>query len=133
MARRSQTEFGTPLSILERLTDLDPATAQETSAAPWEEARILRSALCRDLTSLLNTRRAEEDFDPAFEQASRSVLNYGVIDFTYYNLKSSLDQERIRRSIEKAIRQYEPRLSQVVVTVNEPDLLNPVLAFEVSG
>src|SRR5947208_58910 len=110
MARRSETEFGTSLSILERLTDLDPAVTQETAAAPWEESRVLRSSLCRDLTALLNTRRAEEDFDTAYEQASRSVLNYGVIDFTYYNLKSSLDQERIRRSIEKAIRQYEPRL-----------------------
>ncbi len=74
--------------------------------------RRLKDSLRRDLTALLNTRRAEQDFDPSFEQATNSLLTFGVIDFTSYNLNSSVDQERVRQSIERAIRQFEPRLTE---------------------
>ena len=54
----------------------------------WEEMRQFKAALCRDLAALLNTRRAEQDFDPAFEQATNSLLTFGVADFTSFNLKN---------------------------------------------
>src|SRR3954453_4830900 len=121
-----QDESGGSISLLDRLTDLCPESRSEVRSSAWEERRNARAALCRDVAALLNTRRAEEAFDPDFEQATKSLLAFGVADFTSYNLKSSLDQERVRRSIEKAIRQFEPRLTQVVVTVKEPDPLKPV-------
>ena len=53
----------------------------------------------------------ERDFDPAYEQATNSLLSFGVTDFTAYNLKSGVDQELVRRSIERSIRLFEPRLT----------------------
>src|SRR5215471_14867843 len=75
-------QVGVNLSILDRLTEQDgPLDA-------W-------SGLCRDLSALLNTRRAGRDFDPGYEQASNSVLTFGVADFTSLNLKSEPDQENV--------------------------------------
>ena len=119
MAARN-TQVGAPLSILDRLTESDGPTDA------W-------SGLCRDLSALLNTRRATSDFDPSYEQAVNSVLTFGVTDFTTFNLKSELDQENLRVSIERAIRQFEPRLTHVTVSVEEPDPLKPVLRFQVSA
>jgi len=95
--------------------------------------REIKAGLCRDLSALLNTRRAEADFDPEFEQATNSILTFGVADFTSLNLKSRIEQDRVRLSIERAIRQFEPRLTRVAVTVEEADALRPVLRFEVSA
>lgn len=124
---------GAELSLLNRLTDLEPGSKSEARMSAWQTVREFRASLCNDLTALLNTRRADQDFDPAFEEAANSLLTFGVADFTAYNLKSSVDRERVRRSIERAIRQFEPRLAQVVVTVEEPDPLRPALLFQISA
>jgi len=119
MAARD-THVGAPLSILDRLTEQDgPLNA-------W-------SGLCRDLSALLNTRRANSDFDPAYDLASNSVLAFGVADFTSLNLKSDQDQENVRVSIERAIRLFEPRLTHVTVSLEEPDPVKPVLRFQISA
>src|SRR5262245_28604194 len=115
-----ENQPGAPLSLLDRLTEQDgPLDA-------WK-------GLCRDLSALLNTRRATRDFASSYEEASNSLLTFGVADFTSYNLKNDVDQESVRTSIERAIRQFEPRLTHVVVTVEEPDPLKPVLRFQISG
>lgn len=120
-------------SILDRLTETGSAPNANRSIHAYEVVRRLKESLRRDLTALLNTRRAEHDFDPGFEQASNSLLTFGVIDFTSYNLNSSADQERARQSIERAIRQFEPRLTGVTVSLEQPEPLHPVLALRVEA
>jgi type VI secretion system protein ImpF len=120
-------EPGVTLSLLDRLTD---APAPQSS---WEAMRELKASIGRDLTALLNTRRAEHDFDPSYDQAANSVLTFGVADFTSYNLKNGIEQERVRRSIERAIRRFEPRLTAVTVTMDEPDPVRPVLSFQINA
>src|SRR5271169_307650 len=119
------------LSLLDRLIDLEPDSKRDARTSDWEEMRQLKAALCRDLAALLNTRRAEEDFPPGYEEATNSLLSFGVIDFTSYNLKGRIDQERVRRSIERAVRLFEPRLARVTVSMEEPDPLRPVLQFQI--
>jgi type VI secretion system protein ImpF len=121
------------LSLLDRLIDLTPDSRKELPLSPWEEEREVKASLCRDLTALLNTRRAERDFSGEFEEAENSVLTFGIVDFTSYNLKGAADQERVRRSIERAIRQFEPRLTRVVVSLDPIDVLKPVLRFQISA
>lgn len=126
-------QVGVAASLVDRLIDLDPDVKQEAHATPWDEMRAFRAAVCRDLTALLNTRRAEEDFPERYEEAGKSLLNFGIADFTSYDLKSGVEQERVRRSIESAVRQFEPRLARVTVTIDEPDPLRPVLQFQISA
>jgi type VI secretion system protein ImpF len=118
---------GSALSILDRLTE------KQEPMSPWDEARKLKRSLCHDLAGLLNTRRAEQDWDPKFKEATNSLLTFGVVDFTSYNLKNDNEQERVRRSIERAIRLFEPRLTRVTVTLEKPDPLKPVLKFQIDA
>ncbi len=120
-------------SLLDRLLDFQPESQKEALPSRWEQLRELRAAVCRDLSALLNTRRAEQDFDPAYEEATSSLLTFGITDFTSYNLKNGVEQELVRRSIERAIRQFEPRLASVSVSVQEPDPLRPILQFQIEA
>jgi type VI secretion system protein ImpF len=124
---------GITLSILDRLTDIEPDSAVEGRTSSWEEMRQFKAALCRDLAAIFNTRRAERDFDPGFEQATNSLLTFGVVDFTSFNLKNGVEQEKVRRSIENAIRRFEPRLTRVTVILELPDALSPVLRFQIDA
>jgi type VI secretion system protein ImpF len=122
------------LSLLDRLADLNPDSTREIPRSSWGDEREFRDSLREDLAALLNTRRAEEDFDSAFfEESANSLLTFGVTDFTSYNLKAATEQERVRRSIERAIRQFEPRLTRVAVSVEKPDPLRPVLQFQIAA
>ena len=127
--RREEIVF----SLVDRLIDLDPETQKEVPVSSWEQEREFKRLLCRDLSALLNTRRAECDFDPAFEECTNSLLSFGINDFTSYNLKNAIEQEQVRRAIERAIRQFEPRLARVEVTVEVPDETRPVLQFQIAA
>lgn len=120
-------------ALLDRLIDLDPESGSEVPRNAWEQMRDFQSALCRDLTALLNTRRAAQDFDRNYVEAANSLLSFGIIDFTSYNLKRDIEQEQVRKSIEKAIRQFEPRLERVAVSIQEADPHSPTLRFQVSA
>jgi len=121
------------LSLLDRLRDLQPETQVEAPMNSWEQLREFKASLCRDLSALLNTRRAEQDFDPAYTEATKSLLSFGIADFTSYNLKSGAEQDTVRRSIERAIRQFEPRLARVSVSIEAPDPVRPVLRFQIDA
>jgi type VI secretion system protein ImpF len=120
-------------TLLDRLMDRNPQSSREEAANDWEQARELRSALCRDLAVLLNTRRASEDFDGRYEEAGNSLLSFGITDFTSHNLKKGVQQEQLRKSIEQSIRRFEPRLDHVDVTLQESEAGRPVVRFQVSA
>lgn len=120
-------------TLLDRLMDENPRSSREEAENVWEQTRKLRSALCRDLAVLLNTRRASEDFDGRFEEAGNSLLSFGITDFTSHNLKKGVQQEQLRKSIEQSIRRFEPRLDHVDVTLQESEAGRPVVRFQVSA
>ena len=119
-------------SVLNCLTDPKAAQVENVERSEQHIER-LKAYIQRDLNALLNTRRAERDFDASYVESTNSLLTFGVADFTAYNLTSQVDQERVRQSIERAIRQFEPRLSQVEVRLEPADLTTPVLRFHIEG
>ena len=62
------------------------------------------------------------------EQGRKSIP-----DFTQYDLRSTAEQERVRISIERAIRQFEPRLTRVKVIPQTPDNVAPALRFHIEA
>lgn len=118
------------LSLIDRLSG--NGLNDQRSYSPSRQFDILKSLICRDMTALLNTKRAEY-FDTRYEQAANSLLVFGVVDFTSYNLNSAPDQERVRCSMERVIRQFEPRLTRVRVWFDAPETVNPVLRFEIEA
>ncbi|MEO7651271.1 MAG: type VI secretion system baseplate subunit TssE [Bryobacteraceae bacterium] len=120
-------------SLFDRLTDEHPKLTAEVYVSEWEQARLFKDSVSRDLTSLLNVRRKDLHIDPAYEQTKASVLNYGVPDFMSLKLSNSADRERIRVGLELAIRQFEPRLARVSVALDLGNSVHPILRFRVSA
>jgi len=105
-------------SLVDRLTDDAPEAQHEPVVNRLQSVNAFRAAVAKDLENLLNTRReALEDLDPHFEQLNRSLLVYGLPDFTAFNLLDVGDLARLRRAIESAIANFESRLQLVRVTM----------------
>jgi|SRR5580658_3118486 type VI secretion system protein ImpF len=121
------------LSILDRLTDLEPDSKREARSSNWEDLRVWKASLCRDLAAILNSRRATDEIDPKYEEVNNSLVAFGVTDFTSCDLLNGIEQERVRRSIERAIRLFEPRLTRVAVTMDPLDPLRPLLRFQINA
>ena len=95
--------------------------------------RALKSSLWRDLNALLNTKRREQEIPEEFVEANRSLLVYGLPDFSSFGVMNPRDQNRLRRAIETAIRRFEPRLEKVTVTIEPPIATDPGLRFRIDG
>ena len=126
MRTKDSTEIGE--SILERLAPMEEATAFKSLDD------VLENSITRNLEMLLNTRREESLIPPEFEETAASIVNFGVPDLAKCgSLRSGLEQNRLCRWIEEAIRIFEPRLCNVAVRVLDRENVNPVLRFRVEA
>ena len=115
----SRERFGIKLSIVDRIVGLDPqAQRSKTVRGGPATIRDLEESLHRDLQALLNTRRADEPIPAKYAEAAASLLTFGLPDFTGCSSLDRAVQERFRREIENAIRLFEPRLSNVTVSLD---------------
>ncbi len=119
-------------SLLDRLTDREPLQKKDPYVSPWEEERILRAAIRRDLAALLNCRRAGE-LPVEFASAQASLLTFGIPDYTAFNLGNPDDREKLRASIERAVRLFEPRLTRVSVALENETTGVPSVRFHIDA
>jgi type VI secretion system protein ImpF len=121
-------------SILDRLFDDRPDVSQEPPHDRFQTVSALKQAVTRDLQALLNTRRELLEELPAdFAEAGRSILAYGLPDFTSFSLRSDRDRSRIRRAVEQAIAWFEPRLGRVRVNIEAPGKHDQALRFRIEA
>jgi type VI secretion system protein ImpF len=119
-------------SLLDRL--LEDETAELPTATLSKAPNKLIEALRRDLEALLNTRQANVGAIPAgLEEASRSLLVYGLPDLSAFNFRNEHDQTRLAQLLKNAITIFESRLQQVRVTPQPLDELKPALRFTIEG
>jgi type VI secretion system protein ImpF len=106
-------------SLLDRLTE-DPAMAagRPSSLGGAEDVAQLLLNVRRDLEYLLNARRRCLACPAEYRELHRSLVEYGIPDFTGLNMSRPVEREQTRQAIERAIRQFEPRLKDVMVTVS---------------
>ena len=96
--------------------------------------RELKAAVARDLEALLNTRReALEELPESLEEVRRSLVTYGLPDFTAASLQSPRDRTRIRRALEDTIAAFEPRLDRVRISLEESEGNERAMHFRVEG
>ena len=118
---------------------LDEAYAEEIQkmrkpSAPSLTIRELKAAVSRDIEMLLNTRRELlEGVSQEYKEVQKSILMYGLPDFTGYSLASSQDQKVVRGEVEEALSKFEPRLKAVRVTLETRDKYNPTLRFRIDA
>ena len=125
---RAATETLVTQSVLDRLTQVEewPATRNKS-------VRFFRDALKRDLEWLLNTRKPPLPELEAWPAARDSVINYGLPDISSLGLSSASDQRALRMAIETSLRIFEPRLTDVHVTLESSDTVDRRLRFHIEG
>lgn len=104
------------LSVLDRLIDDEPENRNEKMMTRVESLRLLRASVKRDLEFLLNATRMPIDIPESCPEVKKSVLVYGLPDITTISIQNIGDEQRLIRSLESAIEQFEPRLACAKVT-----------------
>ncbi|HVG20284.1 MAG TPA: type VI secretion system baseplate subunit TssE [Blastocatellia bacterium] len=130
---RTDNEVRITPSVLDRLIDYEPEAAREAVASRAKSLRQMKQSLKRDLEWLLNTRRVAENLPPDLKEVNNSLAAYGLPDFTTANIKSPADQSRLRRALESAISAFEPRLEDVVVTIDSMRDIDRVMRFRIDA
>jgi type VI secretion system protein ImpF len=104
-------------SLLDRLSDDEPAKTAEPRERRVLSLRSLRDGVLRDLAWLLNTTNLMSVLDgEKLPHVANSVLNYGVPDISGAAI-ASLNVAKLERGIRQAIWDFEPRLIRSSVTV----------------
>ncbi len=96
--------------------------------------RELKKSISRDIEALLNTRRELLEGAPAeYDEVNRSLLMFGLPDFTSYSLLNPEHRKIMRRSVEEALAKFEPRLKSVRVTLEAPNKFDVALHFRIEA
>ncbi|HEY4372854.1 MAG TPA: type VI secretion system baseplate subunit TssE [Burkholderiales bacterium] len=120
-------------SFLDRLLDDAPFEATDPPRNLYQDFESLKTAVKRDLELLLNTRRESQPSLEGYPEARRSLLTYGLPDFSTFSYASDDDRKRMREEIETSIRFFEPRLADVTVVIGSPDNQTQRLSFRVDA
>ena len=109
---------GARAPLFDRLFDFEPREHEETHPRRVHGWTAVVDSIRVELSRLLNTRCAVS-LDGLREQP-RTVVNYGLPDFTTLSPTSDRDRERLAVLIAEAVGAYEPRLRtpRVVVAVD---------------
>ncbi|HEX9983250.1 MAG TPA: type VI secretion system baseplate subunit TssE [Thermoanaerobaculia bacterium] len=126
----AKIEVRTPL--FDRLVDRDPRLRHELRPMRTLDRRGLKESVRRELEQLFNTRCPV----PAHRLSARerSVIDYGIPDFSTFSARNLDDRLRIAEILRRAIETYEPRLAdpRVHITSAPGDDLSLVASIEAS-
>jgi len=101
-------------SVLDRLL-----SDRDSELRAGGDMAALRECVRRDLEWLLNTRRIYQTVSDDFPELQKSLYHYGIPDITSLGRDAPASRARLRAQIEEALALFEPRLTNVRVTVAE--------------
>jgi type VI secretion system protein ImpF len=105
---------GARVPLFDRLVDTEPESQKELQPLRALDKNGLKESVRRELGRLLNTRCPIPLAPPP---AERTVINYGIPDFSSLSPHSSDHRNRLESQIRDAISNYEPRLADVKVMI----------------
>ncbi|HYT92063.1 MAG TPA: type VI secretion system baseplate subunit TssE [Gemmataceae bacterium] len=121
-------------SVLDRLLDDDPDVNREAPKTRHQVLRDLKQAVRRDLENLLNTRRRCRGWPAGLKELEKSLVNYGIPDFTGARMSTAEDRDDFRRALETVLRTYESRFKSVkVLLLENTDESDRTLRFRIDG
>lgn len=104
-------------SLLEKLFDDEPRSPDAGMFKRFTMDRF-KESVAADLECLLNTRAVIPALAlQAHPECRRSLVTYGMPDFSALSLASAPDRQAICASLENSIRVHEPRLKDARVTL----------------
>ena len=119
MSGSRQAGLRVRLPLLDRLLEADTTGSADATLSPNAALDILRTAVRRDLEALLNARRRRWPLPATTPELADSILSYGIPDATSGSYALPEKREELAREVERVIRRFEPRLTQVRVTMRE--------------
>jgi type VI secretion system protein ImpF len=119
-------------TILDRLIERDPNAAGSVQyrQPSFNQAK---AAVARDLENLLNCKNFFTPFPEAFKELNRSVMAYGLPDFTAMNPRGLSEKSELLHAVERAIQFFEPRLKNVMVSLDDSDNDARRILFKISA
>ena len=97
-------------TILDRLIDPEMVGA----GAQWGYTiPQMVDAVRRDVEELLNTRQSHQGLPEEFVETHRSIIAYGLPDFTSMNVRKTKGVEELGTMIESIVGMFEPRLRNI--------------------
>lgn len=130
---RTDNEVRVTPSVLDRLLDYEPEVSREPIASRAKSLRLLKQSVRRDLEWLLNTRQVATGLPESLKEVNRSLAAYGLPDFSNIGPQNPADQKRMLNEIEETIRTFEPRLEDVVVTMEPARDLERTMRFRIDA
>ena len=124
-------------SLLDRLTDDNPAQKSEAAERRFLSMQQLRKYVLRDLVWLLNTGDLETVVDlDDHPEVAQSTLNYGIPHLAGKQA-SKTEARDMERRLRDAIRRFEPRILRdsvkVKFVVDERSMSHNSLVFYIEG
>jgi type VI secretion system lysozyme-like protein len=99
-------------SVLDRL--LQNGEPEPRSEA--ESVRAFKSAVMRDVESLLNSRQIIDLAPSGLSELQESVYHYGLADITSVSADSLSSRRELLKRVEQCVERFEPRLTAVSVS-----------------
>jgi len=132
MARTDHEIRLTP-SIPNRLLDFEPKMWKGPPRSQAQSLADLKKSVKRDLEWLLNTRHTPIEIPETLEELNESMAVYGLPDLTALSVKNPNEQNRLAKSIETALRVFEPRFINVKVSLEPIDSTDRQLRFHIEA
>jgi len=119
-------------SLLEKLLDDTPKSKVYSNVFKSVSLDQYKESVARDLEGLLNSRAAFSEQElSAFPNCQKSLMTYGLQDFSGMSLANAYDRAAICRSLEQAIARHESRLMNVRVALNSGTRATSALHFTI--
>ncbi len=108
-------------SLLDKLIDLEPNITNAQERRGGVSVKSLRAAMRRDLQNLLNTKVRWLTWPSSYKELDRSLLNYGLPDFSGMPVGTLDGKLALCRQVKQAILLFEPRIIDLSVEPIEGD------------
>jgi len=123
-------------SLLDRLTDDEPHTQQESREKRVLSMYKLRQSVLRDVSWLLNTDSFESVVDLTnYPEVAKSVLNYGIKDLAGRTVAGASLFE-IEKGLKQAINTFEPRILPNTLSIqvlSSEEMSQQALSFDIEA
>ena len=130
---RTDSEIRIRPSVLDRLLDFEPELSTEAPKSRAKSLRDLKLSVRRDLEWLLNARRPPIEVDENLEEVQKSVAVFGLPDITGISAKSHVEQTKLTKALETAIKNFEPRFLDLRVTLEPVSNIDRMLKFRIEA
>ena len=130
---RTDHEIRVTASVLDRLLDFEPKASAEAPKSRSKSLAELKQSVRRDLEWLLNTRSYAGEIDEHLDEVQKSVVVFGLPDFTGLSAKNDSELKRLARALEKAIKTFEPRFLNLKVSLEPVNPTDRQLNFRIEA